>query len=217
MIHLQHILKIQRQNIMISTIFGINGVGKDTLANKLVEAGNRKLHFVSNSRIMMYLLGITDFFDISRQANDDNYRALNSMDTSTVRKVELETYPKFIKNLASASQKYIMLSHLIVAQYLNNNRIEYLVNDKIPNWFIEINDWLIELVAPPETILARRKGDSSSRTRPLFIEQIIEHQKICNIEWERIKKSSVKPRKGMIIIQNINLSSAVQELERVLI
>ena len=51
------------------TIFGINGIGKDTIAEELRKK-NQEIEVTSMSRLLMFILGISKTYDV--EYNEDN-------------------------------------------------------------------------------------------------------------------------------------------------
>ena len=201
----------------INTLFGINGVGKDTVANELRRVEERNLTITSMSRTCMYLLGIIDSHDVSAQVGRDSYYKLEQVPQPEMIKLEGELYREFIEQMAHDEGETLFLSHLVSALHLGKT-VRYLTERTTPDWFIECNSNLIQLKAPPESILERRRDDSENgtRSRPIQLKQIIEHQELCDNEWERIESGVIKPKRGMVIVENEDLSTAVAKTREVL-
>ena len=84
----------------ITTIFGINGVGKDTVANSL-RTNNPDLLVTSISRMLMYILGITKTYDVNEKVCEEQYKMLESVPQEKMIKIENTDY-KDIADLAQA-------------------------------------------------------------------------------------------------------------------
>ena len=70
----------------ITTIFGINGVGKDTVANSL-RTNNPDLLVTSISRMLMYILGITKTYDVNEKVCEEQYKMLESVPQEKMIKI----------------------------------------------------------------------------------------------------------------------------------
>lgn len=195
------------------TIFGINGIGKDTVA-KEIRKKTQDIEVTSMSRLLMFILGISKSYDVQEKINEEQYKALEKMPQSTMRFIEDNEYRQLLERLAKEDKDVIFLSHLITALRLGN-KVEFLENRKTPDWFVDINDKLIQLVAPAQMVAERRQRDKT-RTRCYEIDEIIKHQELCTKEWERIKKKDYCTARKMSIVENIDLNQAVREVENII-
>ena len=161
------------------TIFGINGIGKDTVA-KEIRKKTQDIEVTSLSRLLMFILGISKSYDVQEKINEEQYKALEKMPQSTMRFIEDNEYRQLLERLAKEDKDVIFLSHLITALRLGN-KVEFLEDRKTPDWFVDINDKLIQLVAPAQMVAERRQRDKT-RTRCYEIDEIIKHQELCTKE-----------------------------------
>ncbi len=197
----------------ITTIFGINGVGKDTVANSL-RTNNPDLLVTSISRMLMYILGITKTYDVNEKVCEEQYKMLESVPQEKMIKIENTDYKDMLDEIASSKEDLIMLSHLISA-LRHGDKIQYLTDRTTPDWYVKLNQALIQLVAPSDTVSYRRKNDVN-RKRETSIEEIEYHQSLCTNEWERIKRVNPDTANRMFIVNNINLSDATNEIEQIM-
>ena len=195
------------------TIFGINGIGKDTVA-KEIRKKTQDIEVTSMSRLLMFILGISKSYDVQEKINEEQYKALEKMPQSTMRFIEDNEYRQLLERLAKEDKDVIFLSHLITALRLGN-KVEFLEDRKTPDWFVDINDKLIQLVAPAQMVAERRQRDKTRR-RFYEIDEIIKHQELCTKEWERIKKKDYCTARKMSIVENIDLNQAVREVENII-
>jgi len=200
----------------LNTLYGINGVGKDTVAEGLRQSVDRQLIVTSMSRLSMYLLGITKSFDVTREVPEDAYRRLEQVSQPEMIALENGPYKEMVGELAQGNDRALLLGHLVSALHLGNS-INYLTDRLTPDWYVENNTSIVQLTAPPEVIAQRRIRDVSDgvRSRPIEIDQIVKHQELCDHEWSRIEAGLVQPDKGMHIIENRNLDASVSELRKV--
>lgn len=197
----------------ITTIFGINGVGKDTVANSL-RTNNPDLLVTSISRMLMYILGITKTYDVNEKVCEEQYKMLESVPQEKMIKIENTDYKDMLDEIASSKEDLIMLSHLISA-LRHGDKIQYLTDRTTPDWYVKLNQALIQLVAPSDIVSYRRKNDVN-RKRETSIEEIEYHQSLCTNEWERIKRVNPDTTNRMFIVNNINLSDATKEIEQIM-
>ena len=199
--------------VAITTIFGINGVGKDTVANSL-RANNPDLSVTSISRMLMYILGITKTYDVSELVNEEQYKQLESIPQPRMIEIENTDYKNILYEIAKSDENVIMLSHLISA-LRHKDKIEYLTNRITPDWYVDINQALIELVAPYDLISKRRENDLK-RKRSVDVEEIKYHQLLCTKEWERIQQTNSSAKEKMFVVNNIDLNEATNDIENIL-
>lgn len=197
----------------VNTLYGINGVGKDRIASELREQFIPDLTVTSASRLSMFLLGITSGFDSSQSVDRDAYKKLESVSQEEMVQLEEGPYRDFVGELAKRDERVLMLSHLVFALYLDKN-LTYLTDRHIPNWYIEANQGMAQLVASPEEVLARRTidQDDKSRDRPVSIEQIIEHQALCDLEWTRVATQASSMPQGMHVVLNSDVDQATRKV-----
>ena len=197
----------------LMTIFGINGVGKDAVANSL-KAKNRDLAVTSISRMLMYILDITKTYDVNEKVLEDQYRMLESVPQERMIEIENTDYKRILNEIANSEENVIMLSHLISA-LRHGDKIQYLTDRLTPQWYVELNRALIQLVAPADIISERRRNDVL-RKRETSISEIEHHQMLCTNEWERIKRVNANASEKMFIVQNIDLDVATNDIERIM-
>lgn len=201
----------------IDTLYGVNGVGKDAIAERIKSERVSNLTITSASRLCMYLLGITDNFDAQRKIGREQYKQLESMPQDEMVALEDGPYREFVGTLANCDDRVLMLSHLVFALHLDKE-VSYLTERHIPGWYVGQNNSMIQLIASPEEILSRRKADalSGSRERPALISQIMEHQNLCDTEWMRIEEGDISPKKGMYIVENSSLTTTTNQVGDIL-
>lgn len=74
---------------MLSTIYGINGVGKDAIARRVSELSNGDIVSLNNTRILMYLLNIVDDYVGNTPISDHQYSQLHSAPKSRIKEMEM--------------------------------------------------------------------------------------------------------------------------------
>ena len=196
----------------LTTIYGINGIGKDTIVEELIKR-NPKLKATSMSRINMYLLGITNTYDLKEKVTEKQYKMLEETPQKIMVNLENNQYRKLLEELSKEDNDIIFIGHLISSLRLGEE-ITYLTDRLTPGWFIKLNKNLIQLKAPINMIADRRKNDKS-RKRSENLAEIKFHQQLCDKEWERIKKITTEMENKMYIVNNIDLDTAVREVESI--
>lgn len=197
----------------LHTIFGINGVGKDTVAERLRERHSNIL-VSGQGRLTMYCLGIIDDYDSRSKVTEEHYRQLEEVPLDDRHIAEETSYRKFLENAAESSTTTIFLSHLVVA-YRHGSNMEYITEDKTYDWLIMSSKSLTQLIAPPETISQRRRKDTS-RIRKADLDEVIRHQSLCDTEWSRISRDYPEKRSSMHRVENIDLGSAVAQVDEII-
>lgn len=195
------------------TIYGINGVGKDTVANSL-RGKNPDLSVSSISRMLMYILGITKTYDVNEKVCEEQYKLLESVPQEKMIEIENTDYKKLLYEISNSKENLIILSHLISA-LRHGDKIQYLTDRLTPSWYVELNQALIQLVAPTDIVSERRKNDLL-RKRDVNTNEIEYHQLLCTKEWERIQKMHVDASNKMFIVQNLDLDTATRDIENIM-
>ena len=199
----------------LDTIYGINGVGKDTVAHELA-ADNVSLSLTSESRVLMYILGICNVYDSRTQVSRDQYRRLEDTPQSKMLEISGTDYKEFVGNLQNSRRRTLMLSHLVFALYLDK-AITYLSDKDVPEWYVGANHSLIHLIAPSETIYLRRSNNKSTRDRGNFTESDVKyHQELCNIQWAKVSKYAAKLSIPTATISNLDLRECVSSVKEVI-
>ena len=198
----------------ITTLFGINGVGKDTIAENLRKK-NPEITVSSVSRMLMYILGISKTYDVREKVTEEQYKILESIPQTQMVKIENEEYRRILEKIAKEDKKVIFINHLVTAMR-HGEDVQYLTKRLTPDWYIDLNENLIQLVAPSNVIAIRRMNDAT-RVRSSNIEQIEEHQALCSNEWERIMSRGPEVKQKMHIVDNISLERAVEDVENIAI
>lgn len=193
------------------TIFGINGVGKDTVANQL-KSKKPDIKITSMSRILMYILGITDSYETSDKITEEQYKKLENIPQEEMKQIEKKEYKELLIRLSEKEEDTILLTHLVSALRLGEETV-YLKDRLTPSWLVENSDVLIQLVVPTQILSERREKDTS-RKRDVNVEEIEKHQKLCFKEWKRLKKEHSS--KNFYTVVNLNLEETVDTVEKVI-
>ena len=166
------------------------------------------------SRVLMYILDITKTYDVSEKVCEDQYKKLESVPQSKMIEIENTDYKKILCEIAKSDKNVLMLSHLISA-LRHGEQINYLTDRLTPDWYVDANNALIQLVAPFNVISERRKNDQT-RNRNVDISEIEYHQSLCTNEWERIKRVKPETINKMFIVENVDLSKATNDIENIM-
>ena len=197
----------------LCTIFGINGIGKDTIAEELRKK-NQGIEVTSMSRLLMFILGISKTYDAREKISERQYNTLENIPQSKMIDIENNEYKELIEKISKSDKDVIILAHLISALRLGKE-VKFLEDRKTPGWFVDMNKKLIQLTAPPQLISERRQKDQR-RIRGYEVAKIVEHQKLCDKEWERIREKDSYSRQKMFIVENIELNKAVNDIEEII-
>ena len=200
----------------VSTLYGINGVGKETVGFSLKER-RPSLRVMSESRILMALLGIIPDPTYNYSLSRDHYKDLESVPQEQMIKLESGPYREFVQELANDADHSLILSHLVFALYLDK-KIQYLTDRYTPQWYIACNTALVQVTAPPVITLARRSKDQNARERVMNgLDEIKVHQSYCDEKWDTITNISDKlGSSNCHVLENINLSLTTTMLEGII-
>lgn len=193
------------------TLYGINGVGKDSVANEM-KHDIPDLRVTSESRVLMHLLGIISEFDNDFPVTRDQYRQLEDTPQPVMRELEEFEYRPFVESRGRSSELTLIVSHLVFALFLDK-KIEYLTDREVPTWFVDANTALVQLTAPPEVVLARRQADK--RDRGAFeVADIVRHQSLCDEKWQAVMAQAGGT--ACHTVENTDLAVAVARVERII-
>lgn len=88
------------------TIFGINGIGKDTIAEELRNK-NPEIEVTSMSRLLMFIIGISKTYDVREKISERQYKTLENIPQSKMIDIENNEYRELIEKI-SKSDKYVI-------------------------------------------------------------------------------------------------------------
>ena len=194
---------------MLVTIFGINAVGKDAVANKIKEE-RTDYRITSESRLLMYNLGIIDDYNTSCPVTKEQYKALESISPAETWRITNGVYKEQLERFNREDKIVLLLSHLVFALHLDKEKPVFLKDRGLPSWLPDVNLGFIQLIASPKQIMRRRIKDNSSGERRrdfIGIQNIIEHQRLCDEKWASLTKDLDGERYA--VINNNNLDKVV--------
>lgn len=192
------------------TVFGVNASGKDSIA-KVLKKNNPGIFVTSESRLLMYHLGIIKHFDLGTPVTNDDYKALENTTQKKVISITNSKYKETLQEFKSNSGTTILLSHLVFLLHHGDEPI--FLNEKDPP-FPEFSDGLVNIKSKPEDILDRREADNKKgkRERNHTSLQLIEkHQSLCDKKWSKITQN--RDPNTFITVQNNDLEVAVKDVE----
>ena len=192
------------------TLYGINGIGKDTLANQL-QKRNPEIEITSMSKLYMYILGITKTYYTSEKVNEKQYKLLESVSQEEMMRIENNEYKDFLKKITMQDNDVIFLGHLVSALRLGDH-VNYLTDRKTQLWFLNMNKSIIQLLAPSEIICNRRLKDTS-RIREADCNEIVYHQNLCFEEWKRLMNICGEK---LYCVENLDREEAILDLENII-
>jgi len=179
---------------MIVTIYGINGVGKDAIAKEFSKSKPNCI-VVSQSRLLMYHLGLATDFTPEAELKPDAYERLEAIEEKTIHMLGNTLCRDTVLELSASGKTVLCLSHFVVAKFFFG---KYIYNSSIPSdWVKEKSDGLVFIEANPKDILIWRKGDN--RKRSCSLEEIVLQQKKEKYYWKNLINDT---RISNIVIQN---------------
>jgi len=182
------------------TIYGINASGKDAIASKLQEK-NSNIFTTSESRLLMFNLGITNSYGAKDIVSRDQYKKLENTSQEEIVRITNTKYLKNLEKFRNSEKTILLLSHLVFLLHIDKEPV--FLNQKDPV-FPEISSGLIHIKSNPEEILDRRNADNASGLRHRFhskLDLIVKHQNLCDMKWEKITLQR-KPETYTIIENN---------------
>ena len=105
----------------LTTIFGVNGVGKDSVAEGLRKR-HPEVRITSMSRILMYALGISKTCDIRERISEEQYKLLENTPQSIIANIENNQYRHLLERMANSDENVIFLAHLVSALRLGDEK-----------------------------------------------------------------------------------------------
>jgi hypothetical protein len=165
-------------------MYGINAAGKDTLAAILRDNCKDQAVITSESRVLMYGLGIVDNPDATLRVDTEAYRRLEAAEPSRIAEIEANM-GELLLGIKGDGNSVFFLSHLVFANHLDGGQVRYLVEKPIHSWIGSVIDVAVQLRPSPDTIYQRRVQALQDRVRPVDLRQIIEHQALCDSRWEQ--------------------------------
>lgn len=193
--------------------FGVNGVGKDTLAKELKKR-HPELELLNGSRIMLRSLGFDIGMDVgSPTPTRAMYKVLEDLPEETKLAMTDGVFKEGLVDFKNTSRSGILSSHLVIARKNRNNTIEFQKN-LFREWFPEVFDGLVLIEASPESIIKRQGLDKTAGFRDrgdLTREMIVEQQNLAKLEWEKVKSRT--KHESRLEIFNRDLKLAARQFE----
>ncbi len=192
---------------MIFIIYGINGVGKDSIVELISEQDSRFI-VISQSRLLMYHLGFTKSFLKKSKIVDGDYKKLELIPEKEISAVRNNLCYDSILKLSSSGKIILYLSHLTVARFFAKEKS--FVVPEVPNWVKEKTNGLVFIDANKRDVVSWRKKDSRKRLNSLI--GVSQQQQEEKKEWLNLTNSTNIP---FIIIKNEpdKLEKAAEELK----
>lgn len=194
-------------------VYGINAAGKDAIAKEVVARYKDSL-ITSESRILMYHLGLVDSIDATIKVDREIYKKLENAKREDIQRIYKEEYPQTMAKAVKDYDLVILLSHLVFALYIDKEEAKYVTDVEIPKWLVELSEGMVQLVADPEEIFSRRMKDviNEKRDRIVQMKQIKQHQALCDKKWNDI--GYLYQTNKMKIVENHNnkMQIAVDEV-----
>lgn len=192
------------------TIFGINASGKDAIAKRL-KLNNPKVTITSESRLLMYLLGITKQYGADYPVSKEEYKALENTPQTEILSITNNEYRGILEKFRDSNDITILLSHLVFMLHIDKEEPVFLTEKNPP--FPELSNLLIQIKSDPDDILKRRITDHESGVRERYhsaMETITKHQLLCDQKWELI--TSNRNTATYLVVTNNDLEKAASDV-----
>ncbi len=194
---------------MLIIIFGLNGVGKDALVEKVASTEDI---IVSSSRMLMFELGLISSF--TARPNQEDYLTLEQIPWEQKERLLRFRCGQSLKEIKA--HNVFFLAHLVVCMYLDGK--EHYRNYPFSPWLLGASGFA-RVTATPGEILARREGDK--RKRPLSFRQIKDNEEKSERRWENlisrvgIKRAiEIHNKQGRLLEASANLQRFLTSLEQ---
>lgn len=179
---------------MIIAIYGINGVGKDRIAKEIQKEKSNVL-IVSQSRLLMYHLGIVKKFISNVELKSGAYKKLEAIEEKRIKILSENLCRKTIVELSASGRIVLYLSHLEIVKFFQG---QYVCFPSEPTEWIRKEAARVVLIdANSKDILNWR--NRGVRERPSSLAEIILQKKVVMNEWKKLIKDINIP---YIVIQN---------------
>ncbi len=172
----------------LTIIFGVNGVGKDTLANE-VQKLHPQIALVSASRALMKAFGLPVEVTADFPVPFDYYRTLE-INEPIINALYDTKFVDILRDFKNSGQDGIILHHLCVIKPQLDGTLIY-DDDVLRSWFYELFDQFILIRTEPKIIKDRQEKDiqSGKRTRHgLSLAQIEEQVQRSDAQWQELCK-----------------------------
>lgn len=181
---------------MLIVFYGINGVGKDRIAKEILKT-NKDFLVISQSRLLMYHLGIVKSFISKTELKQSTYQTLETIKEKEIKNLSETLCRKTILDLSNSGKMVFYLSHLNVVKFFQN---KYKCSPSKPTkWIKKEADALIFINANSSDIFTWRKNSKDKRNRQGSLANINLQKKIAKEEWQKLIKNIHIPH---IVIQN---------------
>ncbi len=198
----------------LEIMFGINASGKDSLVKEL-KSKRPNIETTTETRLLMYHLGYISDFRAEAPVDKASYKALENTPQPKVIETTNSIYKEKLSAFSESETEYFLLSHLVFALTIDKDKPIYLTDRPVPPWYRDISQKLIQVVCDPDEILRRRLKDKDTGVRDRgnmdSLKEIVKHQSLCNIEWQKLIGGL--PESRYITIINNDSKIAVNELE----
>lgn len=191
-------------------MFGINAVGKDTIA-KMLKSKHPSVFITTESRLLMYHLGIISDFAADSTVTEADYKKLENTPQSKIIPITNGPYRESLKSFETSNRITLLLSHLVFILHIGKKPI--FLNQKDPP-FPELSTGLIQIKASYGNILNRRAKDNADGTRMRYssqLELLQKHQMFCDQKWAKITLH--RDPNTYITVINKDLETAVQQID----
>ena len=196
-------------------LYGINGVGKDTIALELSKQYKNTI-IVSDQRILMYYLGLLKNYKNNIKINTEKYKALESTPRETLKKIYKTKFLETIEKIRKEYEIVFLISHLVISLHINKNKPKYLdteiINEKLSELLFCANS-IVYIKSKPEEILERRIKDRkfTGRNRPIDLKDIKHHQKLNDKKWKELLNHVPQNKTVTVLNHNNNLNEAITQ------
>ncbi len=172
----------------LTILFGVNGVGKDTLAAEIQKTDPAPA-IISSSRVLMKALGMDVKITADFPVPFSYYQRLDALDLKVANAIYEAQFPDIIRDFKRTGKNALLLSHLCILKVDPTNGRRSFDDDFIREWFYELFDQFVLVKADASTVKSRNEHDikEGKRTRNMLSlaetqEQIVR----SDTQWQKL-------------------------------
>ena len=103
-------------------IFGINASGKDSITNILKET-NSEIFVTTESRLLMYHLGIIKHFNAAEAVSKEEYKSLENTSQEQILAITNTKYKESLEIFKKSNKITLILSHLVFLLHIDKDPV----------------------------------------------------------------------------------------------
>ncbi len=167
-------------------LVGINGVGKDTVANE-IKTRWPGIKVVSGSKVFMKAAGLSVGLNTNQPASLQDYQFIEAIPADEAEQIYNTQFYQILSDLKNSSAITLLLYHLCIVKVDPKSNAISFDDSFVRDWYYDLFDCFILLHTDATQIQTRQLADATSgrRSRPVLpLTAITEQMKRSNQQWE---------------------------------